>query len=359
MGEWEERLGVWRVARALVVLSTGALCACGGGSVSGAPVADGSVLDGSGSDGSGLDDSGLDGAGPIDAPAADANPIIVGLSVLPAVASVASGNVTQFAAFYDHADGSRTPASVGVTWTATPASIASVDANGGARGKDAGDASIRASSSGLSGSATLHVTAAVLVGGFAIAPLDATIDQGTTLTYTASADFSDGVRRQVTSVTWSSSMTSVATIDDVIGVAAGQSPGTTMITGAATGTSFSATTSLTVATTPPPPGAIGAACTSNAQCNTAAGLSCQVDPVLWPGGYCTKDCTADHRVCPIGSSCYPVGAQGSTFFCIQNCAPSPNPAMTVRSSCRVGYCCFGDAATSAGGCFAAMGTTCP
>ncbi|HEY3357378.1 MAG TPA: hypothetical protein VGQ83_29275, partial [Polyangia bacterium] len=135
-------------------------------------------------------------------------------------------------------------------------------------------------------------------------------------------------------------------------------PATVTITGSANGTSYAASTGLTVNANPPPPGAVGAACTATGQCDTARGLTCQTDTLLWPGGYCTKDCTADHRVCLVGSSCYPVGAQGATWFCVENCTPSSDPGVTIRSSCRDGYCCFRDAGSGVGACLATHATVC-
>lgn len=291
---------------------------------------------------------------PVDAPPA---PAIVDLQISPASASVPDGMSVGFEASFVLDDATVVPAT-DVTWSSSAATVAQIDAAGTATALSPGNTTIGAASSGFSATAALAVTDAIITGAFVVSPADATVQQGQFVVYVAQATYSDGTTKQVTAVDWLSSAPSVATIDAVTGVAGAQAPGTTIITGTASGTTFSSSTSLTVATAPPPPGEVGAACSSTPDCDTAAGLTCQADPALWPGGYCTKDCTTDHYSCPVGSSCYPVGAQGASWFCVQNCTPDPDPAVTIQSSCRADYCCFSDPGSGAGGCFASNGTVC-
>jgi hypothetical protein len=314
--------------------------------------------------GAGLDGStdldagaGLDAAPPPDSgPLPDSGLPNIGIEVSPANPSVASGNTVLFTAQYVVSDGSRAAIPSGLSWVSLQTAIATIDAASGlATAKSAGDARIQASAGGLTGWTDLHVGQSLISGNFLIAPKAQSVDQGTSVVYTATALYTDGQTRTVASVTWSSSQPLIATINSVTGVADAQAPGTTTITGSADGTSFADTTTLTVLQTPPAPGAVGASCDASLAC--ASILTCTTDATFWPGGYCTRDCTVD-QLCPAGSSCYAVGSGGAAYYCIQNCTPAPNPPPEIQSSCRTGYCCFKDPATPQGACLAARGTTC-
>lgn len=318
----------------------------GGGAGGGAEVPD---AGGGGGGGGATGDSGVRDAGkppPLD------SGFITAVEVSPAVAQQPAGIPVQFTAEYVRANGLREPVPAAeASWTAAPGTVARVD-GGTAVGLQPGVATISVDASGFTGSAQFTVTDAEPVSGFKVDPPDASIDQGASQVFSATATYTDGVARQVPGVDWRSADASVATIDAVTGVASGQSPGSVTITANSQTGGFSATARLTVLATPPAPGQAGSACTAG---GCAAGLTCLTGPE-WPNGYCSRDCTAD-RGCPAGSSCYPVGGQGSTFYCVQNCAPAPDGG-TALSSCRSGYCCFYDSASNAGGCFAAGGVTC-
>lgn len=75
-----------------------------------------------------------------------------------------------------------------------------------------------------------------------ISPLTASIDAGTTQQFSATAYYSDGTKKDVTtSARWSSSNTAVATIDPNTGVATGLTAGTTTISSSLVGPSVTAT----------------------------------------------------------------------------------------------------------------------
>jgi hypothetical protein len=335
-------------------LGTGCTCGPGPspdtdpGSGGGAEAPDAGVGGGGGGGGEAVDSGARDAGKP---PPLDSG-YVTAVEVTPAVAQEPAGIPVHFVAEYISANGSRQPVpDAEASWTAAPGTVARVD-GGAAVGLQPGVATISVAASGFTGSAQFTVTSAEPVSGFKVDPPDASVDQGAFQVFTATATYSDGVDRQVPGVDWHSADASVATIDAVTGVASGQSPGSVTITANSQTGGFSATAKLTVLATPPAPGQTGSACTAG---GCAPGLTCLTGPE-WPNGYCSRDCTAD-RGCPAGSSCYPVGGQGSTFYCVQNCAPASDGG-TVLSSCRAGYCCFYDSASNAGGCFASGGVSC-
>ncbi|HXX15950.1 MAG TPA: beta-propeller fold lactonase family protein [Candidatus Eremiobacteraceae bacterium] len=79
-----------------------------------------------------------------------------------------------------------------------------------------------------------------------ISPAGSTIATGTSIQYTATGYYSNGAITQGITVSWSSSTSTVATINGSSGVATGVAPGTTTITATALGIT-STTTTLTVA----------------------------------------------------------------------------------------------------------------
>ena len=80
--------------------------------------------------------------------------------------------------------------------------------------------------------------------------------------------------------------------------------------------------------TTPPPGAIGATCTQNADCGTAPGAECLQDASGWPNGYCTIRGCSD-GACPTGSDCFETTS--SSTLCLKTCAQ--------KSDCPSGYAC--------------------
>ena len=112
-----------------------------------------------------------------------------------------------------------------VTWKSSNAAIASVDANGKVTGVKAGEATITVTTEDGGKTATCKVTVSatsVAVTGVTLNKTELTLETGGSETLTATVAPSDAANKNVT---WKSSNTAVATVDDngkVTGVAAGE-----------------------------------------------------------------------------------------------------------------------------------------
>ena len=76
--------------------------------------------------------------------------------------------------------------------------------------------------------------------------------------------------------------------------------------------------------------AIAGTCASGEYCE----LSTCRDGLSWPGGYCSKTCSATNQACPTGSTCVDIGSQSAIYRCLKNCAS--------HQDCRMpgaGYVC--------------------
>ncbi len=176
-----------------------------------------------------------------------ASPISIALT--PESAGVAIGSSQLFQAVGTFSDGSKQLLHFGPAWSITPndgsiATIASVNQNGAeVAGVAAGSAMLKAQFGAVSQTAVLTVQS---VTSLAITPNPATIAQGTTQQFKATATLADGTTQDVTgSVTWISATSTIARISYLpVGQATGVAPGTTTI-GAEIGGQF-ATAQLTV-----------------------------------------------------------------------------------------------------------------
>ncbi|MBI4282894.1 MAG: Ig-like domain-containing protein [Chloroflexi bacterium] len=107
--------------------------------------------------------------------------------------------------------------------------MATINATSGlAASLNVGSTVITATSGAISGSTTLTVTAPVLLS-IVVAPAAATVGLGQTQQFTATGTYTNGTADITTSVSWSSSNPSVATINNA-GVATAKAAGTTLIT---------------------------------------------------------------------------------------------------------------------------------
>lgn len=157
--------------------------------------------------------------------------------VNPRTASVNVGSSMSLTAEVFDASGDVLP-SVNVTWTSEDGSIASVSADGIVTGHKAGTVLIAASSWGKNAVATITVNPTITVlpevGKIVIAPSNPRITEGQTIQLTATVlDVDDHVITGLT-ITWSSSNTSRATVDNT-GLVRGVSAGTVNISAAAGG----------------------------------------------------------------------------------------------------------------------------
>ena len=181
----------------------------------------------------------------------EAPPVLVSIEVTPADPSISLGTHQQFTATGIFSDNSRQDLTKSVTWSPSDASIATISNEAGSQGLAAsqaiGSTTIIATYGSVSGSTSLTVTAAGLVS-IAVTPPNPSIAQGMHQQFTAIGTFTDNTTQDITtSVQWSSSDTSIATISDTAGskgLATGLAAGSTSII-AASG-SISGSTSLTV-----------------------------------------------------------------------------------------------------------------
>lgn len=139
------------------------------------------------------------------------------IAVTPASANVVVGYVQQYVATGSYADGTSKDITEEVSWTSFTDSVATVSNTAGSRGQatgvSAGSTSIRATLGGKSASADIVVSVGTLTS-IAVTPEDATVGAGRTLQFTATGRFSNGVSMNLTrQVTWASSFTPAATID--------------------------------------------------------------------------------------------------------------------------------------------------
>src|SRR5438874_1902375 len=167
-------------------------------------------------------------------------PVLRKLQVIPALASVPAGATQQFRATGTYTDGSTADLTSSVTWSSSDPGLATVDANGLATGVGVGTATVSATSGAVRGSAFMQVTPAVIAS-LAVDPVLASVPAGATQQFRATGTYTDGSTADLTSsVTWSSSDPSLATVD-ANGLATGVSVGTATISatsGAVRGSAF-------------------------------------------------------------------------------------------------------------------------
>lgn len=189
------------------------------------------------------------------------NKALSSIEVTPSTSSIAKGTTIQFMATGIYSDSSRLDLTSSVTWSSSNSAAVAVTNQAGTNGSAlaltvGGPITITATdpTSGRSGSAALTVTAATL-SSVEITQVAARIAVGTKASYLATGIFSDSTKQDLTSsVVWSSSNTSVATISSTpgsSGVATSWTVGgpvTIMATDPATGISGRGTLTVTGAT---------------------------------------------------------------------------------------------------------------
>ncbi len=167
---------------------------------------------------------------------------IVSITVAPATASIEEGDTQQFTASGSYSDTTTGDVTSLVTWSSSDAGVATIAADGLATGVAAGEAQIVATHGAVQGSATLTVAPALV--SIAVTPVNPMMTMPGTLQFTATGTYSDSSTSDVSATAlWSSGNPAVATILPG-GVAAGVSPGTSVVS--ATIGAISASTTLTV-----------------------------------------------------------------------------------------------------------------
>lgn len=169
---------------------------------------------------------------------------LVSIAVTPSSPSAAAGATQQFTATGTFTDNSQHDLG-SAAWTSSNTTVATIDSNGLAMALAPGSTIITAASNGISGSVTLTVASAspTLVS-VAVTPANPTLTSGAMQQFTATGTYSDNSQQALSSATWSSSNTNVATINGS-GVATAIAAGVTTISAATNGVSGSST--LTVA----------------------------------------------------------------------------------------------------------------
>ena len=166
------------------------------------------------------------------------------IAVTPSTPSIAVSATQQFTATGTYSDSTTQDITANVTWSSSNSGIVSINGSGLATGSSAGSATVTATLGAISGNTSVTVTG-VTLNSIAVTPATATIGEGGTQAFTATGSYSDSSTQNLTtSVTWSSSLNTVATIS-AIGIATGNGGGTATIT-ATIGSLTPATASVTV-----------------------------------------------------------------------------------------------------------------
>ena len=177
---------------------------------------------------------------------------LLSLAVSPTNPSISLGSPQQFTAAGTYSDNSTQDVTTLATWTSSAAAVATISnatgANGQATSVAVGTTTITAAIGDVSASTTLTVTPPALLS-LAISPTNRTIALGTTQQFIATGTYSNSSTQDLTiAATWTSSVTSVATISNAAGTngrATSVADGTTTITAAVGGVSASTTLRVT------------------------------------------------------------------------------------------------------------------
>ncbi len=184
---------------------------------------------------------GMQGTATLNVTNAAAN--LTAITLSPAGASIPVNTNQQFTATGSYSDGSSRDLTALVSWSSSSTSTASIDASGLATSIAAGSTTISATLGSVTQSTTLTVTAPTIAS-ISVTPVGLTLGIGINQQYTVTATYSDGSTQDLVSgVTWSSSSTSVASINNS-GLATTVGAGTTTVT--ATVGALSDSTALTV-----------------------------------------------------------------------------------------------------------------
>ena len=168
------------------------------------------------------------------------------ISVGPAQASIEVGLTQQFTATGHYDVGPDRDITSTVAWVSSNTSAATINEAGLATGIVIGYTEITATVDGLESNAAQLTVSASTFDSISVTPDNATIEQGETLQFKAEGKYISGVTVDITStVTWSTSDSSVVTIDPTTGMATGVSIGTVSVT-AQLAEGKSGSTSLTV-----------------------------------------------------------------------------------------------------------------
>lgn len=151
---------------------------------------------------------------------------VASVAVTPNPVSVQSGKTVQLAATATYTDGATADVTSAVTWSAT--GTATVSTSGLVTGTAGGTAVVTATLGGVSGTTSVTVTAPVLTS-ITVSPNPVSVIAGVPSQLTATGVYSDGSRKDLTSLaTWASSNTTNATVS-ATGVVTGRAAGSATI----------------------------------------------------------------------------------------------------------------------------------
>jgi glucosylceramidase len=157
------------------------------------------------------------------------NATLSSIGVAPPNPTVPLGRLVQFTATGNYSDSTHHNITDAVAWGSETPATATVNSLGLATTKTEGSTLINATLGSTTGTSTLSVTAAVL-DSIQVSPMNAKVILPAIQQFTATGVYSDNHTQDLTSTAaWSSSMTSVATIDANSGLATGVGPGTTTV----------------------------------------------------------------------------------------------------------------------------------
>lgn len=176
---------------------------------------------------------------------------LTSIQVTPTNPSIAVGTSQQFTVTGIYSDNSTQDVTASTLWVSSDEAKVSMSSSGLASAVGVGSAVITARIGGVSNTNTVTVTGAALVS-IAVTPTNPSIAKGTSQQFTATGTFSDNSTQDLSStVTWSSSSSSVATISNATGSqgrAAAVAAGSTTITAASGSIKGTTTLSVTPAT---------------------------------------------------------------------------------------------------------------
>ncbi len=164
---------------------------------------------------------------------------VTGISAVSGSSSVVSGATTTLTASVDPSGATNQT----IMWSSSNTAVATVDASGVVTGVGGGTATITATTADGGFSATKSMTVTVPVTGISDVSGSSTVGVGSTITLSASVTPADATNQ---TITWTSSNTSVATVNSSTGVVTGVAGGTATITATTASGSYTATKSVTV-----------------------------------------------------------------------------------------------------------------
>lgn len=169
---------------------------------------------------------------------------IVSITLSPASAQIIPAGTQQYSATATYGNNTTGDVTTSVTWVSSQTSVATISASGLATGVGPGTSNITAKSGTVTSSASPLTVSSKTISTIALTPQNPTIVTGQQQQFTATATYSDGTNGDITnSVTWNTSVISVATITNT-GLASAITSGTTTITASLAG--VAGETTLTV-----------------------------------------------------------------------------------------------------------------